>query len=211
MRRPRMTANPSARTFVLELLLIVAGVLLALSVDQWRQDRQANRQAETARQAIAEELQANRAAVEASLDYHERKLSALYRYAHPDSAGRYPDPSFFDRGFVNPAQLLATAWETARETGSLESLEYDQLLGISKVYAHQRRYEQQTASVSDIIYRELFERGPTGVVSRPMNHATLLSTFAWRERALMGIYASILPDLGIDIPASAVTGTTGRR
>jgi hypothetical protein len=206
-----MSTNPSVHTFLLELILIVVAVLLALSLDQWRADRESRQRAETARQAIADELWSNREAVRAALDYHGTKLSALYRYAHPDSAGRSPDARFFDRGFVSPAQLLSTAWETARETGALESLDYDQLLGISKVYAQQRRYEQQTLSVSDIIYRELFEHGPQGIVSRPLNHATLRGTFAWRERALLEVYKTVLPELGIDIPDSADVPTSGRR
>lgn len=39
MRRPRMDSSASLRRFTLELLLIVIGVLLALWVDPWRDDR----------------------------------------------------------------------------------------------------------------------------------------------------------------------------
>lgn len=195
------------RTFLLETLLIVVGILAALSVDEWRQQREARAHARTALEGIVQELRSNREAVRASLDYHGRKSAELYAYAHPDSAGRHPRPGSFDRGFVAPAQVLSTAWVTARETGVLETLEYDRVLRISKVYAEQDRYELQTVGVSELVYRILLEQGPTGIVSRPMNHASILQSFAWRERGLLKTYDELLAELSsASAMADAIAG-----
>ena len=171
--------------------------MAALSVDEWKGRRAAEARAETALESIGEELAANREAVQSSLDYHHQKSRFLFGYANPDSVGRRPSSRSFPRGFVSPAQVLSTAWLSAREIGALETLDYDLVLRLSLVYAQQERYERQKSSVAQIIYSKLLDQGDTGMLEKPTNLGMIVGTFAYREQELLETYDEILPDLGI--------------
>ena len=173
-------------------LLVVLGVLLGFFITEWQAEQSRRAEASHALAGIVEEIAANRDAIAAASAYHKDHLDLL------DAAAREqkkPDIRAFDRGFVSPAQVSSAAWSTAGETGALANLPFDQVLALSRIYGQQSAYTQQQATVSAVIYPELFERGPQGIIDNTTGLRTLISTFFYREQQLGKAYDETLKGL----------------
>lgn len=179
---------------LVESTLIVFSVLLALGVDEWREARGHRAQAAAAERAIIEELRGNRELIAASLAYHSAVHDSLVAHRRD---GRAPGIQLFPRGFVSPAQLSHTAWASAAETGALSHVDYETVLRLSRVYAQQERYAEQARGIGDVLYAELYRGGMDAVLANHRNLAGLISTFRYREDALLRQYADALPDAAV--------------
>lgn len=180
------------RAALFEAIFVVLGVVLALAANEWRQAVADRRQAESALESIVEEIESNRVAVAGSLEYHEERLELLRQVregGEPLHAGRFP------RGFVMAAPTYQTAWASAAETGALRHMPYEAVLRVSRVYARQARYEEQTRRTGEILYEELYRGGQQAVLQNPAGLATLIGTFVFRERELLERYDEILATL----------------
>ena len=143
------------------------------------------------------QVRSNRSALEEALSYHSALLDSLA--AHQGQVWT-PSPRLFTRGFVSPAHLSHTAWESASQTGALAHMQYATVLRLSRLYAQQDRYAEQTRSIAQILYSELYRGGPGAVVSNHRNLAAIIGTFRYRERQLLGVYdenlAALAPSRG---------------
>ncbi|HEX2217662.1 MAG TPA: hypothetical protein VHG35_02585 [Gemmatimonadales bacterium] len=175
-----------------ESALIVFSVLLALAVDQWRDARSHRQLADTAHQEILEELRANRASVAEALQYHSALMDSLAAYRDQNGV---PSARLFSRGFISPAQVSGTAWESASETGALTHMDYAVVLRLSRVYAQQDRYAEQNRSFGEVLYSEIYRGGLTSVVENHRNLASIIGTFRYREGELLDLYDQTLSAL----------------
>ena len=76
--RIRLPGAQTVRHFFIEFLIVVAGILVALGVDQWRNDRQELRVAEEHLSDVAEEVRQNLCTIHrVQVRATERKLSSL--------------------------------------------------------------------------------------------------------------------------------------
>lgn len=177
-----------------EASFVVLGIVLAYLANEWREKRVHRQDAEAARAAIVAELKENRNAAASSFTYHRGlldTLGALQRANIPATI------RVFTRGFMSPAQLGATAWEVAAQSGALNHMAYSEMLRFSHVYAEQRRYDAQTAGVSSVIYSELFRMGPMEMARAGIGLSSLIGTFEYRERGLVALYDSVLTAHGV--------------
>ena len=175
----------AVRAALMEASFVVLGVVLALAANEWREARVDRREAAAALASITEELASNRSAVASSLEYHDALLAMLQRSR---TDGTALDADRFTRGFVSPAQLHRTGWESASETGVLGHMEYATVLHLARAYAQQARYEEQARSVGEIIYGEYYRGGAEALLANPHGLASLIGTFAYRERQLLESY-----------------------
>jgi len=133
-----------------ESFLIVISIMVALALDEWREDRQ---DAETVRQALLNfnsEIEQNKARIDDAAPFNRGLYNVLRnRYAEDDIAT-------LDE-FVNmaesytPVVLQATAWETALATGSLAKMDYHLVSALSLTYNLQNRYQLATGSGMDAL------------------------------------------------------------
>jgi type II secretory pathway pseudopilin PulG len=172
-----------------EAAFVVLGVVLALAANQWRETRQDRQRVSVATNAIAAELQDNRAALVEASAYHLSLLDSL-RVKRP--ASWRPSPAMFSRGFVSPAQLSSTAWQSAAAAGVVEHMPYQVVLRLSRAYASQGRYEHQAQSIGEVIYGELYRTGTQGITGNYRNLSNLIGSFLYRERQLIALYDSTL-------------------
>lgn len=200
----KTTTRDALRTALFEATFVVLGVVLALAANEWRQSAARSERAERALVGIVDELRTNREAVASALDYHQG-LSATIRELAAGSGT--PRVDTFSRGFVAPAPVYATAWQSAAATGVLEDLDFGVVLDLSRLYAHQERYEVQARGVSSVIYGELYRGGTEAVVANYRNLASLIHSFAYRERELLGLYDRTLAELGAK-PAAEPASTS---
>lgn len=189
-------------SLLLESFFVVLGVVLALGANEWREARQRDAHAQQALASIQEELQTNRTAITQALDYHlylADTLSTLARYNHrANHEPVYPQANLFNRGYVHPTTLVYTAWETAQATNAIETMDFDLLLSISRMYENQKRYDDQGQMVGAQIYQTLFTEGRHGILRNYENHLSILSTFWYRECTLLQDYSAVLEQLGAE-------------
>jgi hypothetical protein len=187
------------RPILLESFFVVLGVVLALATNEWRQGQVERRRAVTALESIREELAANRQAVLGSVNYHGRLMDTLskFRQASPpgDRAAAAPDIRLFSQGFVHPAAVLTTAWETAVATDAVRHMAHDDVLALARMYEQQRSYAAQSEQIGRLIYSEIFNRGTGGVTRNYVNLSSIISTFWFRECDLLAGYDQVLAKL----------------
>lgn len=128
-----------------ESALIVVSILVALGLDEWRENRE---DAETINQALQyfnSEIKRNRAGVDDAATFDQGLLDVL--------KGRYGGSEIDTvEEFVmlaesyTPVVLQSTAWETALATGSLAKMDYNLVSALSLTYSLQNRYQLATRS-----------------------------------------------------------------
>lgn len=183
------------RPVLLEAFFVVMGVVLALAANEWRQARADSRRAHVALQSIRDELAANREMVAQSLAYHITLADTLRGYA-AHGAEAVPDARVFARGFIFPAPIVSTAWETAAATNALHHMPYETVVRLNRAYEQQRTYEFQAEQVGQIIYTRLFNDGYEAVLRNYANLATVVGTFWYRECQLIAAYDETSARLG---------------
>lgn len=128
-----------------ETVAIVFGVLLALVLDDWRQERHEREILTSVRLSLRAELERNQRALEANLPHHESILDSLdARLAPFERAGRrlpvqaaeLPTLSQlgFEEGLRAEVSLATGAWEAARASGALTRIGIDELFLLSAAY-----------------------------------------------------------------------------
>lgn len=173
---------------VLESAFIVFGVVLALVANEWRQWQIDQSKAYEALSSIVVEIEANRKSVVDSRDYH----ASLIELLRDHSSDQPLKVEYFPRGFISPAPLSRSAWDSASETNAFNNLPFSKVLQTGKLYAQQEDYIRQVESNSTIIYHTLFKSGYDGVLANPRGVRTMIGTFAYREEKLLESYERYL-------------------
>lgn len=128
-----------------ESALIVVSILVALGLDEWREDRQDDETVQLALSNFASELRQNQARVEYAAPFNRGLRSVLHDRYQDDDIESVED-------FVNmvesytPVALQSTAWETALATGSLAKMDYSLVSALSLTYSLQNRYQLASRS-----------------------------------------------------------------
>lgn len=122
-------------------MLIVVSILLALYLDEWRDDRQDAENIENALANFVSEIQQNRARVEDAAPFNQGLRHVLSRRQEVraiESVATFIN--IFES--YNPVALQSTAWETAIATGALAKMDYKLVSALSQTYSLQNRYQQ---------------------------------------------------------------------
>ena len=128
---------------LMELVIVTAGVLIALSVDTIREWRGHQALAAEARATLLSEVAANRQMLEGAfkeLDAAQKLYMKLLEDTRTAIAGTpFPDQDF--NLSVRPAGLSRAAYATAEITGALAYMNYDEVRGWTAVYDTQQAYQ----------------------------------------------------------------------
>lgn len=135
-------------TLLLEAFSVVLAVLLALAVDQWREDRGNRDLARLARDRITSELASNRAELEAAASRHQEILASLEKGLadlNELTTGQSWEMNF-------PIAILSSsAWQTAQATQAVHHLDFDWVVRVSKAHDVQELYLAGQARVVEHI------------------------------------------------------------
>jgi len=124
-----------------ESMLIVISILVALYLDEWRDDRQDAENIEHALANFVSEIQQNRARVDDAAPFNQGLRHVLNRRQEVraiESVATFVN--IFES--YNPVVLQSTAWETAIATGALAKMDYNLVSALSLTYSLQNRYQQ---------------------------------------------------------------------
>ena len=157
-----MLSSPSKRQSIgrllLEAALIVLGVLLGLTLNQWRETRNDDQRAALALRQIEDEIRYNLAQVESSLPNHQAFRDSvgvmLQRFReHPEILNGFTIFTIRSNftGFKAPL-LQTTAWQLAQNTGTINHFDYEQAAELSKLYAQQAFYQKKLDRLSENFY-----------------------------------------------------------
>jgi hypothetical protein len=142
---------------LVESLLIVFSILLALAVDEWREDRQTEKRVAQALESFTGEIQRNRKAVAKVLPYHEllhRHFLELAASGKVRSAKDFMASKDF-KGFA-PVSYESTVWRTAVATGILTDLDFETASRLSRLYTVQDDYASQQKMVFGVLQPSAF-------------------------------------------------------
>lgn len=124
-----------------ESMLIVVSILLALYLDEWRDDQQDAENIEHALANFVSEIQQNKARVEDAAPFNQGLRHVLSRRQEVraiESVATFIN--IFES--YSPVVLQSTAWETAIATGALAKMDYKIVSALSLTYSLQNRYQQ---------------------------------------------------------------------
>jgi len=126
------------RTVAVEAASIVLAVLLALAVDEWREDRSHQELADSAIRNIVIELKSNQELLGL---IHVNNVETLKIMDESSEQGQEDDEQNEGRNFIPGIQLIDTAWEALMSTGTSAYIDYDTILSLSATYSMQRVYK----------------------------------------------------------------------
>ena len=131
-----------------ESALIVISILVALGLDEWRENREDEENVQLALSNFASELLQNQARIEDAAPFNRGLRNVLRNRYQTDDIGSVDEFVNMVESFV-PVVLQSAAWETALATGSLAKMKYDLVSALSLTYSLQNRYQLTSRSGMD--------------------------------------------------------------
>jgi len=126
---------------IFESALITVSILLALGLDEWRENRETEATIRHAMSNFLSEIRQNKARVDDAAPFNQGLHDVVdQRYKNGDIQTMSDFISIMDS--YSPVVLQSTAWETALATGSLAEMDYGLVSALSLTYGLQSRYEQ---------------------------------------------------------------------
>jgi hypothetical protein len=123
------------RSALTEIMSIVIGVLLALAVNEWNENRVHKKRADEAIQNIIKEIESNIKFLNIVNANNKATIELL-------KGENKPTKSESNSQFVPGLQIQDTAWKTMQSTGVSEYIQYSILYEISNIYSLQEIYKK---------------------------------------------------------------------
>lgn len=180
------------RSLLVEAAFVVLSVLLALTLNNWHQDR-TNR--ELARQALLnmkQEIRANRAEVEKVLPRQRALLDTL--------AGPHPPLG----ATIGAATIENNAWGAAQAMGAIPYLDPAVVSIASRIQETQRRYQNAVETMDGIMIRGTFGAGGDAFSLKriPEGIRVMVSELYGQEQRLLEEYDQALTEMGSSASAN---------
>jgi hypothetical protein len=188
-------------------MVVIFSVLLALALDQWRDNRSLERQVEHARRAFAEEIEGNRAILRDpnyGREYHKKmwdtykRLHAAYRANDMAeiAAANSDVESNFNTG-VHPPALRDAVWRSLSQSDLVRHMRPDELFVLADVYREQDQLDRGFRRMLDIWLMPTIHRNEPAYLRDDANVTRLFmaDVVASEDRLLKG-YEKALSLLG---------------
>ena len=124
------------RSVLTEVLSIVIGVLLALAVNEWNENRIQTKRADEAIQNIIHEIDSNIKL----LVIVNKNNKAVIELLNSESVASSNENN--NQQFLPGLQIQDTAWKTLQSTGISQSIKYSRLYRLSNLYSLQEIYKK---------------------------------------------------------------------
>lgn len=185
-----------------DVLLIVLGAVLAVTGEGWREARATRQRTTSAMVSMRTEISTNLARLQRARARHDSVAAMLLGY---QNRGAVPTDSVLFTGLFNPATVVSTAWQTARDTRALGDLPYAVVLRLGTLYGHQDRYTEVSQALEQAVIVRLQTEGLQAHLRRWMNLIVLNQEFGNKAGELGARYVSTLAFL------DSVGGAGGER
>lgn len=178
-----------------ESIVVVFSILLALVVNEWRQDVEREEQRERATEAIRSELIHDYRELRGVHAYHERLADTLL--ALTDAGAESLDPGVRPEGWIQSVDMVSAAWEAARATGTTSRFRYELLLALSRAYEEQATFRRQREILFSTVFRRAMDPDTPSLLGDPGGMGLTLNTLSDWETNLLGEYERALEVLGV--------------
>ena len=170
----------SFKDFVIQLVTITAGVLIALSIESVREWNHYRTLVAEAREMIQREIADNRREVEGVVSGTAKRqgnLANALRLADELLAKKTPTVNQIELGF-ELAEVSSASWQSAERTGALAHMDYAEVQKYSRLYGHQDLFvQQQRSSVEQL-------RLAMGILQADPTEATAKDLELFRQRVI---------------------------
>jgi hypothetical protein len=130
-----------------ESVLIVFSILLALALDQWKEDQEIEELVNRFVASFEREILSNKSRIEDISAYHGGLQQLLTQ--QKDGRGLRSVKEFRDvMSALQSPPLLSSAWQTALATGVLSRMDYEMVAALSLTYSAQLRFDEAYQSNS---------------------------------------------------------------
>ncbi len=196
-------------SLLFEVLLITAGVFLALWANNWNEDRQHRARATDALRNFLSEMEGNRQAMRDSRQYHEtleHELREFLRSKEPSTEERFNKEVHFEG--MRPIIFEHTAWDLALATQALSYIEPDVAFAISKVYTQQNAFQnlENTFLASAFTPTSMSADNPKGMVNAML---TFLVDANIQEPRIIQKYDEVIPKVQRVLEARTASWAAG--
>jgi hypothetical protein len=143
----------SWKDFLVQLLTITAGILIALSLEGIRESMRDRALVREARENIRREIADNKREVDgeiAEMDERGKKIDTALRFATELLKTRHTDIHELQLGLSFPT-LSAASWQTAERTGAFAHMDYAEVQKYANVYIMQDFLVQQHRRALDAL------------------------------------------------------------
>lgn len=188
-----------------ESLVVVFSILLALVVNEWRQEAEREDRRERATEAIRAELLHNYRELQSVHPYHVGVADTLQAVA--EIGAESVDPGVRPQGWIRSVDLVSAAWETARATGTTAHFPYDAVLTLSRAYESQAAFRRQKEDLIHAVLRRAMDRDVPSLLNDPRGMGLVLNTLSDWEANLLRDYERTLEALGV--PADSLERSGG--
>lgn len=192
-------------SWIAEAVLIMLSISLGLMANEWRVDREQEKDALTALAFIREEMERNYNKMESVLPYHEqmstsfaelmnRALTTNTTISAADMVKAMPD------GFTTPL-ISRNSWELANQTGAINHMDFELAQELSQVYDLQAFYQQKVNLIGENVYvagnLDTKDQGATAIAL-----GLLANDISVQERRLVKHYPAVIARVDSVIAAS---------
>jgi hypothetical protein len=136
----------SFKHFIVQLLMVVVGILIALGIDQFKDHVRHNHLADQVRTNLHAEIVRNRQRLSGNLD-NENKLRAVLQQLVANQQQVIRDPEEARKRIleVEPSfgVLESTAWDTVLATQAIGYMDYSEVDAYGSLYEGQRLFNDQ--------------------------------------------------------------------
>jgi hypothetical protein len=133
-----------------ESVLIVFSILLALALDQWKEDEEIEALVNRSVASFEREIRSNKSRIEDINAYHTGLQQLLVQ--QDDGRGLRSVTEFRDvMSALQSPPLLSSAWQTALATGVLSRMDYEMVAALSLTYSAQLRFDEAYQSNSRVL------------------------------------------------------------
>lgn len=133
----KLTSSTSFKTIIIEFVSIVLGVMLALGVNEWRENLNNEDRAEAALNNIENELESNLQTLEYIYNNNKSALEVI-------NSDELDGDS--NQTFIPGIQLQEVAWKAITTSGVSNYLDYDIIIQLSSTYTLQEVYKKTAQS-----------------------------------------------------------------
>ena len=154
LRKDQLMTTNSAKYFkyaIGEMLLVVVGILIALGINNWNDQKKIQADVRSNLERIENEILSNQKRIDRVFDYHLMVRDSIKQIHLPDNLADAKGKMGFWRGH-QIFRLQDAAFQTAIQSGINQNIDIDLLEKLNSLYSTQTFYNDLSKSVTQGLY-----------------------------------------------------------
>ena len=169
-----------------EMIPVIAGILIALFINNWQQSYRDEKLLESTLQSLSEEFDKNAENIQSYLPRQSHFLDTLRLY-HDDTTLSILDIATKTCGMGSP-EIYATNWQLSVNNNSMRLLNFQTINLLSQIESKYQELRDQDRFLYPILYGPpVFQTGEEGVAYR-RGMELWLNSYMGNEKELLALY-----------------------